>query len=280
MKKPLFRLSKPVSKDLLIIQNQKSFTPAKHFYALAICHLLKKYEIGLDVVSAGELYTAVQAGMPAQSILLHGNNKSKEEIETVLALKEARIAIDSKQDLEAVSQLAAEKNIQAKILLRIIPGITGDTHHHIQTGHEQSKFGIPVSQLPDFLQYINQNKKSLHLLGLHAHIGSQIQDFAPYEQTIEVLANCYAEIKANFDLSLPELNVGGGVGIAYTENDQPIAISAWSAQIAKSVTEQFNKRQLSLPLLLLEPGRAIVGTAGLLFIEPVMKKPLLTILIM
>ncbi len=237
------------------------FYAGKAFLCLAICHLIKNMNVGLDVVSEGELYTAVQADMPAKSILLHGNNKSQEELNKALEIG-ARIVVDNLAELKLITQIAKTKNTQAKILVRVIPGVTGDTHQHIQTGQEQSKFGIALSSLPAVVSFIEQNRQYIKFLGLHSHIGSQIHKLQPFTQTIEILAKTYASIKDDFGLTLGELNVGGGLGIAYTAKDKPIAIETWSRTLAQTVMSEFNKYNLPLPILLVEPGRALVGTAG------------------
>lgn len=240
----------------------KIFYAGKTFLCLAMCYLLKKLDIGIDVVSAGELLTATKAGILPQNITLNGNNKSSEEIETAVKLNGVRIAVDNEQELAIIVAIATKHNLQAKISLRIVPGITGDTHHHIQTGHDASKFGVAISRLSDILAYINKHSRYLSLLGLHAHLGSQMHDLEPFEQTIAILADCYADIKAKHGVQLTEINLGGGLGIAYTEKDEPTAISAWTRRLADTVKQQFNQRSLQLPLIAIEPGRSIVGTAG------------------
>ncbi len=237
------------------------FYAGKAFLCLAMCYLLKKLKVGLDVVSEGELYTAVQANMAGQDIILHGNNKSHQELETAIDIY-ARIVIDNESELKTVAQLALEKKKQAKILLRVIPGVTGDTHKHIQTGQNQSKFGVALAQLPEILRPIQEQQKSLQLLGLHIHIGSQIHDIEPFSQSIAILAETYSKIRNEFYIELPELNLGGGLGIAYTEQDKPMPIELWAQKLSQTVIEEFKKHNLYLPTLLVEPGRAIVGTAG------------------
>ena len=246
---------------LAIYPKARVFYAGKAFLCLAMCHLLKKLEVGLDVVSEGELYTATHANMAGQDILLHGNNKSKQEIETAIDI-EARIVVDNEAELKIVAQLAKQKNKKAKILLRIIPGVTGKTHKYIQTGQEQSKFGLALSRLPELLKFIVDQQEHLHLFGLHSHIGSQLHDLEPFKQSIEILAQTYANISKEFALELTELNIGGGLGIAYTELDKPMPIEVWAQTLAQTVINEFKKHNLNLPTLLVEPGRAIVGTAG------------------
>ncbi len=237
------------------------FYAGKAFLCLAMCHLLKKAKVGIDVVSEGELYTAIKANMAGQDIILHGNNKSAQEIETAIDI-DARIVIDNESELKTVALLAAQKNKPAKILLRIIPGVTGKTHKYIQTGQDQSKFGLALGQIPQLLRSIIEKHKNLQLLGFHSHIGSQLHDLEPFKQSIEILAQTYANVKNEFAIELTELNVGGGLGIAYTEQEKPIPIETWTQVLAQTVIKEFKTVNLSLPTLLVEPGRAIVGTAG------------------
>jgi diaminopimelate decarboxylase len=240
----------------------KVFYAGKAFLCLAICHLLKKLDVGIDVVSDGELFSAIKSGITGENILLHGNNKSLSELETALDI-EARIVVDNESELKTIAKLAAQKGRQAKLFLRVIPGVTGKTHKYIQTGQEQSKFGLALNQLPQLMKFIVSEQKSLQLLGLHTHIGSQLQELEPYEQSVEVLALTYKTIKEEFGIELSVLNVGGGLGIAYTEQDKPVDIKDWAQTLSKTVIEQFKKCALSLPTLFIEPGRAIVGTAGI-----------------
>lgn len=251
---------KACQKGLENYPKAKVFYAGKAFLCLAMCHLLKQAKVGLDVVSEGELYTAVRADMSADSILLHGNNKSDEEIKTAISLN-ARIVVDNEEELHYIARIAKEQHKETRILIRIIPGVTGKTHKHIQTGQEKSKFGLPLNRLAQLISFI-RTQNNLCLLGLHSHIGSQLHDFEPFRESINIMAQTYANIKNEFGLELTELNIGGGVGIAYTAEDKPIPIETWAKMLAETVIEQFQALELKLPLLLVEPGRAIVGTSG------------------
>jgi diaminopimelate decarboxylase len=235
----------------------------KAFLCLAMCFLVKQMKIGLDVVSEGELLTAIRAQVPASSILLHGNNKSASEIEMALGYGPVRIVVDNYSELEMVAALSRKLGRKANLLLRMIPGVEPETHNHIKTGHEQSKFGIPLTQIDLFINYIQRFPREMQLLGLHVHIGSQAHDLEPYFKVIEVLADCLTKIKATFQLELPELDLGGGLGIAYTEADHPIPIYEWSKQISERLSKVFGLRKLNLPKLILEPGRSVIGPAGI-----------------
>lgn len=242
--------------------NAKVLYAGKAFCCLAICHLVKQLGLGLDVVSAGELHTAISANFPAENIYFHGNNKTEEEIISALTYGDVKIVVDSKSELEMVARLAEAFERKAKILLRITPAVAPDTHRYIMTGHTESKFGIPLSELNAVCAIAYAQSHVVELLGLHSHIGSQAQELEPYMDIAEIMAECYAEIKRTFDVDLEELDLGGGLGIAYTRDDHPIPIFEWAESIANQVTQSFGNRNLKLPKLLLEPGRAIVGTAG------------------
>lgn len=234
----------------------------KAFLCLAMCHLLKSLDVGLDVVSLGELATAIKAGFPANSILLHGNNKSAQEIETSLDYGPVRIVVDNFSELQMIAAIARRLGRRANVFLRVIPGVEPDTHSHIKTGHHESKFGITIAEVDHFIDYIKRFSRELNLLGLHVHIGSQSHDLEPYFETIEILSKTIAEIKNKHGLVLEQLDLGGGLGIAYVENDKPTAIYDWSKQLSDKVKLIFNQKGLELPKLILEPGRSIIGSAG------------------
>ncbi|CAN5206995.1 diaminopimelate decarboxylase [soil metagenome] len=232
----------------------------KAFLCLAMVKLIEQAGFGLDVVSEGELFTALEAHFPSQRIFFHGNNKSAKEL--ALALESAvKIVVDSKSELSTLIALAQAQQKNVEILLRIIPGIDLDTHDHIKTGHETSKFGIPLSELDAVIAEILQQDK-VKLIGLHAHIGSQAMDLEPYLESVDLFAELYLGIQKKFNLTLPHLDVGGGLGIAYTSADKPLSMQHWARVVSERVKTAFTSRGLALPELSLEPGRAIVGSAG------------------
>lgn len=232
----------------------------KAFLCLAMCHLARQLGLGLDVVSSGELYTAASADFPAQLIYMHGNNKSEDEIASGLLLGDVNIVVDSASELELVIALAKRHKKRARIFLRVTPGVEPDTHHYIKTGQNTSKFGLPLKEIPAVAA---RAAKSDHvqLLGLHAHIGSQSHEVEPYLEIVEILADCFADLSGQ-QIKLTHLDVGGGLGIAYTGAEKTTPIYEWAKSISQQVTKSFSKRRLPLPKLLVEPGRAIVGTAG------------------
>jgi diaminopimelate decarboxylase len=234
----------------------------KAFLCTAMCRLIAKHGVGLDVVSEGELYTAIQAEFPANSIFLHGNNKSAREIEMALSYGTVRIVVDNSSELELIATTAKRLGKTASIMLRLIPGIAPDTHQHTQTGQSDSKFGIPLDEVNSMIEQALKHKEVLKLLGLHAHIGSYILDLEPFVQSVNVLADTYASVKKAFGLELPDLDVGGGLGIAYTEDSKPISLFDWAQAMAMHTASAFGQRNLKLPNLFVEPGRSIIGTAG------------------
>jgi diaminopimelate decarboxylase len=234
----------------------------KAFLCLAMCRLVQSLDMGLDCVSLGELYTASQAEFPADLIYLHGNNKSKTEIEFALNMGSVKIVADNAAELLMIVDIARALKKKAKVLLRVTPGVEPDTHAHIKTGQSDSKFGFPLDEVPAAVQTALAAKDALELLGLHAHIGSQGLALAPYLEIIDILGDTFVSIKKKFALEMSHLDVGGGLGIAYTEKDQPTPIHEWSASIKSKVLTAFKERSLALPSLMLEPGRSIVGSAG------------------
>jgi diaminopimelate decarboxylase len=250
-----------VNSGLSVYPNARALYAGKAFLCLAMCHLVQQLGLGLDVVSAGELFTAVSAKFPAELIYMHGNNKSADEIEQGLEYGDVNIVIDNTSELALLSEIAARMNRVARVLLRVTPGVEPDTHHYIKTGQNDSKFGLPLKDIPLIIAQIVKDPH-LKLVGLHAHIGSQAHDMKPYLEIIDILADMMLDLKNNMDVELEQLDLGGGLGIAYTRKDHPTPIYDWSHGLASHALTAFKKRNLKLPQLLLEPGRSIVGTAG------------------
>ncbi|MBY0547346.1 MAG: diaminopimelate decarboxylase [Candidatus Obscuribacterales bacterium] len=245
---------------LSVYPNTLVLYAGKAFLTLALCHLLDSLGLGLDVVSEGELYTAEVSGFPSNRIYLHGNNKTEAEISNAISLG-ARIVVDNVAELDVIGALAARLNKSAKLHFRLIPGIEPDTHDHIKTGHYDSKFGIPLEELSEAIKIL-RTMGNAKLVGIHAHIGSQSHDIEPYLQNVTVLAEAAASIKSEFGIELEEIDVGGGLGIAYVEQDRPMAIYEWAHAVATRALSEFTRLGLGTPKLLVEPGRSIVGTAG------------------
>ncbi|MEO0946968.1 MAG: diaminopimelate decarboxylase [Cyanobacteria bacterium J06641_5] len=230
---------------------------SKAWNCLAVCALVASEGLGIDVASGGELYAALQAGVGAEKIYFHGNNKSVAELKEAIACG-CTIVADNWLELKTIANLAARP---VRVMLRITPGIECHTHEYIRTGHLDSKFGFDPTQVAPVLEFLHQ-QPHLEGIGLHAHIGSQIFERQPHQDLADVLADWIQKGRA-LGLPLGELNVGGGLGICYIEADDPPAIAEWTELVAKAVAKACQDRQLDLPKLICEPGRSLVGSAGI-----------------
>ncbi len=239
--------------------------PVKVLYAtkawncLALCALMIQSGLGLDVASGGELYTALQAGAAAEDIYLHGNAKSAAELEMALEAG-CTVVVDHSQELTLLAQLAAQREQQARILVRVNPGIDVHTHEYIRTGQIDSKFGIGLGEMAGVLEQIRALPQ-INLVGLHAHIGSQIFDLQGHQDLGGIFAQLWGQAQ-QAGLTLSELNVGGGLGIRYVESDDPPSIEAWVQAVCQGVQQGFTSAGLKLPRLLCEPGRSLLGPAA------------------
>ena len=228
--------------------------------SLAITARVASEGLGLDAVSAGELLTALQGGMPPERIVLHGNNKSLEEVE--LAVRHGvTVVVDNWHDLELLAQVAPEQGAPVRLMVRFTPGIECHTHEYIRTGHLDSKFGFDPDQLEAVLRHLSGCSWAT-LDGLHAHIGSQIFELEPHRDLAGVMADALA-LARSLGHPCTDLNVGGGLGIRYVDGDDPPSIQAWVQEVGEAVSEACRARNLALPRLLCEPGRSLVATAGL-----------------
>lgn len=233
---------------------------SKAWSCTAICALVKSEGIGFDVVSGGELHTALAAGADAAQIYFHGNNKSRSELQFALD-KGCTIVVDNEFELKTLAQLAQASSPPEppRILLRFTPGIECHTHDYIRTGHLDSKFGFDPDSLNDVLAFVSQQPQ-LNCVGFHAHIGSQIFERQPHQDLARVLVE-WMEKAIAFGLTIEELNIGGGLGIRYTEDDDPPSIEEWVKAASLAIAEACRDKGLDLPLLLAEPGRSLVGSS-------------------
>jgi len=235
----------------------------KAFLILAMCQLINEEGLCLDVVSGGELYTAIKAGFPLSKVYFHGNNKTLEEIDMGIKNGVGRFVVDNFYEIEKINEIAAKYNKVQKILLRVTPGIEAHTHEYIKTGQIDSKFGFTI--LND--NTLNAVKKSIELpnielVGLHCHIGSQIFDIKPYEDAAEIMMSLIANIKKDLGYELKELDLGGGFGIHYRSGDNPKSIEDFCSAIINKVDEMAENLNINIPILTIEPGRSIIGKAG------------------
>jgi diaminopimelate decarboxylase len=228
--------------------------------SLAITAVVASEGLGLDAVSAGELLTALRGGMPPERIVLHGNNKSPQEI-TLAVQHGVTVVVDNWLDLEHLGAIAPSQPTPARLMVRFTPGIECHTHDYIRTGHLDSKFGFDPDQLETVLRHLSGCPWAW-VDGLHAHIGSQIFELQPHRDLAGVMAEALAMARS-MGHPCRDLNVGGGLGIRYVRSDDPPSIQRWVEVVAESVTRACGERGLELPRLLCEPGRSLVGTAGL-----------------
>jgi len=233
----------------------------KAFISKALAIILKDEGLGLDVVSAGELGIAQSVGFPLDRVYFHGNNKSAEEIRLALEVQVGCLVVDNFHELTMLGEIAKGMNVQTDILLRLSPGIDPHTHQYIATGVVDTKFGFPLATAEKAVVQA-MSAPNLNLIGLHFHIGSLIFEVEPYEQSIELTLNFAAEMKLKYSFELRELNVGGGFAIQYALDAPAPPVSAYAEAIASKIISQCQELALLLPRLTIEPGRAIVGPAG------------------
>ncbi|MFJ8355045.1 diaminopimelate decarboxylase [Bacillus paramycoides] len=236
---------------------------SKAFLCMEMCRVAREENMSLDVVSGGELYTALQAGFPASRIHFHGNNKTEEEIIMALQANIGCFVVDNFLELEILHDLAIQHGKFVNILIRVTPGVEAHTHEYITTGQDDSKFGFGVSngQAMQAIELALQ-KSNYNVLGIHSHIGSQIFETAGFVRAIEVLRQFLEEVRERTNYVVKVLNVGGGFGIRYTESDTPLTLETYVHAVTSTVREQFILCEYPLPEIWIEPGRSIVGDAG------------------
>ena len=237
---------------------------SKAFSSIAILQVVNQENLSLDVVSEGELYTALRAGFPTEKIHFHGNNKTESELKMAIEHKIGCIVIDNFYEIDLLDRLLRESDQSMDVLIRVTPGIEANTHEYIMTGNEDSKFGFCLSngQADRAFQRL-KNHPYLKFKGLHAHIGSQIFETEAFLQTNKLLFSKIAEWHAS-DQYIPEvLNLGGGFGIQYTKEDRPLPHEEFIKKIVAAVKEEVEKLAIPMPEIWIEPGRSIVGNAGI-----------------
>ena len=238
----------------------------KAFINKALLRLLKQEGLGLDVVSGGELGFAHSVAFPLDKVYFHGNNKSAEEISLALERGIGRIVVDNFHELEMLGKIARDKGVTPDILLRISPGVDPHTHQYTVTGNVDSKFGFPLS-LGEKALVTALSMPAVNLVGLHFHIGSQIAETEPYQQAVEFILDFAAEMKQKHGFELRELDVGGGVAIQYTLDSPVPPVSVYAEALTSAIISNCQKLELPLPRLIVEPGRSIVGQAGVALYE-------------
>lgn len=237
---------------------------SKAFNHLAMLKIIEKEGLGIDVVSGGELYTAICAQFPAERIEFNGNNKSDDELEQAIEYDVGRIIVDGSQELDRIIEICRAKEKKANILFRITPEVDVKTHQFISTGQKDSKFGLPLDEkllLPILQQAIESSE--INFYGIHFHIGSQLFDNTTHLKAAKVALQLALMIKEKFNYEIKELNYGGGFGVRYTKNDKRQSY-AYFLDPLMQLTEDFClKNGLNRPAIAIEPGRSIVAEAGI-----------------
>ncbi len=237
---------------------------SKAFSCLHMYRLVQEEGLGVDVVSGGELYTALKAGMNPANIYFHGNNKTEAELRMAIENGVGRLVVDNLEELERIDRIAAQNNTCVSVLFRIKPGVDAHTHDFIRTGQIDCKFGFAL-ETGEALEAIRlaAGYPRIKIAGVHCHIGSQIFDLEPFEETARIMCRLIAQVKQELNIVLDELNLGGGFGIKYTEKDDPIAYECYIDAVASVVKQCCTELDIQLPKILMEPGRSIVGAAGI-----------------
>lgn len=237
---------------------------SKAFSSIAMLQVIEEEGLGLDVVSKGELYTAIKANFPGEKIQFHGNNKSRAELEMALEYGVGTIIIDNFYEIQLLEQLARDKRKRVDVLLRLTPGIESETHRYIMTGNEDSKFGFNVQngQADEAFKRV-KDSEYLNLRGIHNHIGSQIFTTKSFALSIDILFNVLKKWY-EIDRFIPEvINLGGGFGIRYTKEDEPLPLKKYVEAIVEQVSLKAKELDFPLPEIWIEPGRSIVGDSGI-----------------
>ncbi|MCC3651678.1 diaminopimelate decarboxylase [Streptomyces sp. S07_1.15] len=236
------------------------FYAGKAFLSRAVVGWLHEEGLNLDVCSAGELTTALAAGMPAERIAMHGNNKTTDEIERAVTAGVGRIVLDSFQEIVRVAHIAERLGRRQRVQIRVTVGVEAHTHEFIATAHEDQKFGIALAdgQAAEAVRRVLK-LDSLELAGIHSHIGSQIFDMAGFEVSARRVVQLLAEVRDEHGVELPEIDLGGGLGIAYTSEDDPREPHEIAKSLSDIVTRECAAAGLAVPRISVEPGRAIVG---------------------
>lgn len=244
-------------------ENTRAAYATKAFSSIAMCKIMDREGFCMDVVSGGELFTAIKAGFPAEKIEFNGNNKLREELELAIDYEIGRIIIDGLQELKLIEEICKEKNKTMNVLYRITPGVDSHTHDYITTGKKDSKFGVPLDEdviYPAIKAAINS--PYVNFKGIHYHVGSQLFDNRSHLLALETTLQLVKKTKEKFDFDLTELNVGGGFGVTYT-NEQRKPYEYFIKPIMDRIIEFSNEMGIERPAVVIEPGRSMVAEAGL-----------------
>jgi diaminopimelate decarboxylase len=234
----------------------------KAFLCTTVARWIAEEGLSLDVCSGGELAVAERAGFPMERVGFHGNNKTVAELERAVELGVGRMIVDSFHEIARLTEVVSASSTSARVMVRVTAGVEAHTHEYIATAHEDQKFGFSISS-GDALEAVRQIHAApgLELLGLHSHIGSQIFDSSGFEVAARRVLALHAQISEEIGVQLPELDLGGGFGIAYTTQDDPSDAAQLATEMTKIVRDECAARELEMPRLSIEPGRAIAGPA-------------------
>lgn len=236
----------------------------KALLCLAVARIVAQEGYDLDVASAGELYTALKAGFPPHKLVFHGNNKSWQELRMAVQHGVGRVVVDNLLELEMLEKVAAEAQRTVAILLRVTPGIDPHTHRFIRTGQADTKFGLNIRN-GHALEGARRALSSPHLRlkGIHCHVGSQLLETDAQERATKIMVDFMHTLRQKLGYTVEELNIGGGLGIRYIESHRPPSFDEYAERVVSVLVDQLDRRNLPYPTLLQEPGRALVGEAGL-----------------
>ena len=254
-----------------LYQNTNVAYASKACLNKAITKIMAQEGMELDVVSGGELAIALSARFPAEKIYFHGNNKSEEELTYALENKIGHIVADNVTELEIIDRLARQIGHYPDVFIRITPGVQAHTHHHITTGHSGSKFGVYLDDAPETIRLAGK-LNGINLVGLHCHLGSQLHETIPYTDALEVLLKLGKKMHDEQGFNLKELSLGGGFGVSYTLEDNALPVENYAVAITGLMVSMCERLEIPLPRLIIEPGRSIVGPAGVTLYRVGMQK--------
>jgi diaminopimelate decarboxylase len=244
-------------------QNTVVAYASKAFLNRSWATVVKEENLGLDIVSGGELSIAQSISFPMENIYFHGNNKTADELRLALNLKIGRIIVDNFYELELLNKLAAEKGLRQNILLRLAPGIDAHTHKYTTTGILDSKFGFPVATgQAEAAVAKAMSLPNLNLVGLHFHLGSPVRETSPYEMAIDFILDFARQMETTYAFRLAEFSPGGGFAVRYILDSATLCTADYAKAITSALIDKLNKFSLAQPKLIIEPGRAIVAQAG------------------
>ena len=237
---------------------------SKAFSSKFIYKVVKEEGLGIDVVSGGELYTAIKSDFPMDKVYFHGNNKTVDELKMAVENRIGCVIVDNIYELEKLNEIAAGEGIVQKIMFRIKPGVDAHTHSFVQTGQIDSKFGVALENGEAFEICKKASEMSnVKVHGVHCHIGSQIFDIEPFCKAAQVMMDFIGDLKDNLGMEIECLNLGGGYGIRYTQNDDPVPYDKYMANVSEVVKKAAEDRNVKLPFIIMEPGRSIIAPAGI-----------------